>query len=47
MTAKVEWMHIGTLLAMEAKYVSRMPSLEDELQSVVVAGHATCQAAYA
>jgi len=47
MTAEAEWMHIGTLLAMEAKYVSRMSSLEDELRSVVVAGRAAYQAAYA
>ena len=40
-------MHAGTLLAMEAKYVSRMSSLEDELRSVVAASRAAYQAAYA
>jgi hypothetical protein len=32
---------------MEAKYMSQVPSLKDELRSVVVASHAACQAAYA
>ena len=46
MTAEAEWMHIGTLLAMEAKYVSWVSSLENKLRSIVAAGRATCQAAY-
>ena len=40
-------LHTGTLSAMEAKYVSQVSSLEDELRSVVMAGRAACQAAYA
>ena len=31
MVAKAEQLHIGTLSAMEAKYVSQVSSLEDEL----------------
>ena len=34
-------------LAMEAKYVSRVSSLEGELESVVVASCPSCQVAYA
>jgi hypothetical protein len=45
--AENEWLHAGTLLTMEAKYMSWVSSLEDELRSVVVAGRAACQAAYA
>jgi hypothetical protein len=45
--AEAERLHAGTLLAMEAKYMSPVSSLEDELRSVVAAGHAACQAAYA
>ena len=40
-------LHAEILLAMEAKYVSQVSSLEDELRSLVVASHAACQAAYA
>ena len=40
--AKAEWLHIGTLSAMEAKYVSQVSSLEDEIQSVVTAGRVAC-----
>ena len=42
MATEVDRLHVGTLLAMEVKYVSRVSSLEDELRSVVVAGHAAC-----
>jgi hypothetical protein len=45
--AEVEWLHTGTLSTMEAKYMSWVSSLGDERWSVVVAGRATCQAAYA
>ena len=45
--AEAEWLHVGTLSAMEAEYVSRMSSLEDELRSIAVTGHAACQVAYA
>ena len=31
MAAEVEWLHVETLLNMEAKYVSQVSSLEDEL----------------
>ena len=34
---EAEWLHAGTLLAMEAKYVSQVSSLEGELRSVVTA----------
>ena len=44
---EAELLHAGTRSAMEAKYVYQVPSLEDELRSVVAAGHAACQAAYA
>ena len=47
MAVEAERLHIGTLFAMEAKYMSRMSSLEDGLQSVVVAGRDDCQVAYA
>ena len=40
MAAEVDRLHARTLSAIEAKYVSRMSSLEDELRSIVVAGHA-------
>ena len=39
---KAECLHAGTLSTMEAKYVSQVSSLEDELRSVVMAGHAAC-----
>ena len=39
---KADRLHRGTLSAMEAKYVSQVLSLEDELTGIVVAGHATC-----
>ena len=42
-----EALHVGTLSAMEAEYVSQMSSLEDELRSVVMTGCAACQVAYA
>jgi hypothetical protein len=42
MAAKVEWLHAGTLLTMEAKYMLWVSSLEDELRSVVVVGCAAC-----
>jgi hypothetical protein len=44
---EVEWLHAGTLSTMEAKYMSRVSSLEDERRSVVVAGRAACQVTYA
>jgi len=44
---EAEWLHAGTLLAMEAKYVSQVSSLEDEHRGVVTAGRAACQVAYA
>ena len=47
MAAEAERLHTRILSAMEAKYMSRMPSLEDELWSVVAAGHSTYQADYA
>jgi hypothetical protein len=47
MATKAELLHVGTLSAMEVKYVSHVSSLEDQLQSVVTAGRATCQATYA
>jgi DNA topoisomerase IB len=47
MAVKTDRLHAGTLLAMEAEYVSRVSSLEDEIKSVVMANHAACQAAYA
>jgi hypothetical protein len=47
MAAKVEWLHAGTLLTMEAKYMLRVSSLEDKLRSIVMVGYATCQVAYA
>jgi hypothetical protein len=43
---EVERLHTETLSAVEAKYVSRVSSLEGELQSVVVVGRAACQATY-
>ena len=42
MAAEVDRLHVGTLSAIEAKYVSRMSSLDDELRSVVAVGHAAC-----
>jgi hypothetical protein len=45
--AKAKQLHVGTILAMEAKYVSQVSSLKDQLQSVVTAGCAAYQAAYA
>jgi hypothetical protein len=47
MATEADRLHAGTLSAMEAKYVSRMSTLEDKLRSIVVAGHAACQAACA
>ena len=47
MAAKADKLHAGTLSAMEAKYMLRMSSLEDELRSIVAAGRAACQVAYA
>ena len=40
MDAEAERLHTKTLLAMEAEYVSRVSSLEGELQSVVAVGRA-------
>jgi hypothetical protein len=37
-----EQLHTGTLSTMEAKYMSRVSSLEDKHRSVVVAGRAAC-----
>ena len=45
--AEAEQLHAGTLSAMEAKYMLRMSSLEDELRSIVTAGRTACQVAYA
>jgi hypothetical protein len=45
--AEAERLHTGTLLTMEVKYMSRVSSLEDKHRSVVLAGRAACQAAYA
>jgi hypothetical protein len=39
---ETEWLHTGTLLTMEAKYMSWVSSLEYKLRSIVVAGHAAC-----
>jgi hypothetical protein len=47
MATEVEWLHTGTLSTMEAKYMSRVSSLEDEVRSIVMAGRAACQVAYA
>jgi len=38
MAVEVDRLHAGTLVIMDAKYVSWMSSLEDELRSIVVAG---------
>ena len=40
MADEAERLHVGTLSAMEAKYVSQVSSLEDELRSAVAAGRA-------
>jgi hypothetical protein len=40
--AEANRLHARTLLAMEVKYMSQVPSLEDELRSVVAASHAAC-----
>ena len=45
--AEAEQVHVGTLFAMEAKYVSQVSSLEYELRGVVMASCAACQADYA
>ena len=42
MATEVDRLHAGTLSAIEVKYVSQMPSLEDELRNVVVDGCADC-----
>ena len=47
MATKVDWLHVGTILAMEAKYMSRVSSLEDKLRSIVTTGYAAYQAAHA
>jgi hypothetical protein len=47
MAAEVEWLHRGTHPTMEAKYMSRVSSLKDEVRSIVMAGRAACQVAYA
>ena len=47
MATEADRLHIGTLSAMEVEYVSWMSSLEDELRSIVTAGCAASQVAYA
>ena len=45
--AEAKCLHARTLSAIEVKYVSQVSSLKEELRSVVTAGCAACQAAYA
>ena len=46
MATEAEWLHAWTLSTMEAKYMSQVSSLEDELKSVVMVGHTAYQVAY-
>lgn len=45
--AEAERVHTEAHSAIEAKYMSQVSSLGDELQGVVTAGHTACQAAFA